>query len=343
MEVLGCNRAARVVQKGDFGYEPFSPLFFNERKKMSCYKPVAAFQSLEANSEGKRPVFWHRPDCDYKCVQIPCGKCDGCKLDMARMWAARCVHESQLHDDNCVITLTYNDEFLPRDGNLVKQHFQDFMKRLRFRISPLLYASCEKSEFNRLRVTKCFKSGVVRYFECGEYGELGGRPHFHACLFGYDFPDKILYKNDNGTRLYRSAILDDCWPFGYSAVGDLNTASASYIARYVVKKIVSDGVDGKVKEFTSMSRNPGIGYNWLVNFASDVYPDDFVIMPGGMKVKPPRYYDDKYMLTNEDVMVQLKSERVKAAKASITNTRYHLKARARIQEAKMKLFSKRGL
>ena len=153
----------------------------------------------------------------------------------------------------------------------------------------------------------------------------------------------MLYKSANGTRLYRSAILDDCWQFGYSAVGDLNTASASYIARYVVKKIVSDGVDGKVKEFTSMSRNPGIGYNWLVNFASDVYPDDFVIMPGGMKVKPPRYYDDKYMLTNEDDMVQLKSDRIKAIKVNPNNTRYHLKARARIQEAKMKLFSKRGL
>lgn len=308
---------------------------------MSCFRPISAFQSIEPNAEGKRPVFWHKPDVDYKCINLPCGKCEGCRLDLAREWTVRCVHESQLHDENCVITLTYNDDNLPKDGNLCKEHWQLFIKRLRSYISPLLYASCGKSGYNRLKVDKVYKAGSVRYFECGEYGDLSGRPHFHACLFGYDFPDKVVYKNENGTRLYTSKILESLWSYGYSAIGDLDSKSVSYIARYVVKKIVKSLDNEKVKEFTSMSRRPGIGSEWLNLFSADIYPDDFVILPGGMKIKPPRFYDDKFSLKDSDNMVLLKGERVKAAKKQPVNS-YILNARKRIQEAKTKLFNKRG-
>ena len=41
----------------------------------------------------------------------------------------------------------------------------------------------------------------VRYFHCGEYGEKFSRPHYHVCLFGFGFPDKVFYKEANGERL----------------------------------------------------------------------------------------------------------------------------------------------
>lgn len=65
-------------------------------------------------------------------LTLPCGQCIGCKLEHSRQWAMRCIHEAQLHSNNCFITLTYAPENLPPDGGLIKRDFQLFMKRLRF-------------------------------------------------------------------------------------------------------------------------------------------------------------------------------------------------------------------
>ena len=77
----------------------------------------------------------------------------------------RCLHEASLYDNNCFITLTFNDEYVM--PSLDKSIFQKFMKRLR----------------------RMFPDARIRYFMCGEYGDKLSRPHYHACLFGFDFPD----------------------------------------------------------------------------------------------------------------------------------------------------------
>ena len=69
----------------------------------------------------------------------------------------RCMHEAQMHECNCFVTLTY--EVAPR--SLQYEDFQKFLKRLRKNSGK-----------------------AVRYFACGEYGEEGGRPHFHALPLG---------------------------------------------------------------------------------------------------------------------------------------------------------------
>ena len=285
---------------------------------MSCYKPVAAFRSREPNSEGKYPVFWHRPTVDYKCVQIPCGKCDGCKLDKARDWAMRCVHEASLYDDNCFITLTFDDKYLRADKSLHKPDFQKFMKRLRKRV------------------------GKVRFYHCGEYGDKLERPHHHACLFGYNFPDKVLWTIRDNVKLYRSEILSELWPFGYSTIGDVTFESAAYVARYCMKKINGDKADayyaGRVPEYTTMSRRPGIGLDWLKKFHADVYPDDKVVVRGDVLCKPPKYYDDKYSeidLTKEKFIDRLKLLRKKKAEGNPHNTYARLAVRESIKRQRV--------
>ena len=129
----------------------------------------------------------------------------------------RCHHEASLYQDNCFITLTYSDEHLPSDKSLHVDHFQKFMKRLR----------------------KRFGEGV-RYYHCGEYGEKYMRPHYHACLFNFDFPDKKIWKENNGNRLYISESLSELWPFGFVTIGDVTFESAAYVARYIMKKVNGD-------------------------------------------------------------------------------------------------------
>jgi hypothetical protein len=53
-------------------------------------------------------------------------------------------------------------------------------------------------------ITVCLK---VRFFHCGEYGDLTRRPHYHALIFGYDFPDRILLKKSI-QMLYDNALSD---------------------------------------------------------------------------------------------------------------------------------------
>lgn len=215
-----------------------------------------------------------------RALTLPCGQCVGCRLERSRQWAVRCVHESQSHAANCFVTLTYDPASVP--ASLFYPHFQLFMKRLRKRM------------------------GRVRFYMCGEYGEQFGRPHFHAVLFGCDFPDKVLFKRGEvpAWNIYTSAILSSLWTDGFASVGQLSFESAAYVARYCMKKIT--GVDSvvhydellnldtgeivdRVPEFNRMSLKPGIGSDFLRKYQSDVFPRDYVVI-NGVKAPPPRYY-----------------------------------------------------
>jgi hypothetical protein len=218
-------------------------------------------------------------------LELPCGQCIGCRLERSRQWAMRCLHESSLYDRNCFVTLTYDDANIPPGGSLCYADFQKFMKRLRKNIKA-----------------------PVRFYMGGEYGESTLRPHYHVCLFGYDFPDKVYFrKSSSGEKLYTSEFLEKLWPYGLSSIGSVTFESAAYIARYCVSKVTGDAAkshyscpefidsDGVIRqsvepEFNHMSLKPGIGAKWLEKYRSDVFPRDYVIV-NGVKTKPPKYYD----------------------------------------------------
>lgn len=271
---------------------------------MPCFRPLAAYRSRFPNKSGKHGLVFNRRDSlDGTRINIACGQCIGCRLERSRQWAMRCVHEAQLHEDNSFITLTYDDAHLPFGGSLDRKAFPLFMKRLRKRLAPL----------------------KVMYFSCGEYGSKLQRPHYHACIFGYSFPDKQLWTIRNKVPLYRSALLESCWTLGHSSVGDVTFESAAYVARYIVKKWIGDGaaehyervdpetgeVFSLVPEFTTMSLKPAIGKKWFEQYSGDVYPSDEVILRG-KKLKPPRYYNGLYDLSNPTEMEEIKRKRVRA-------------------------------
>lgn len=231
-------------------------------------------------------------------LTIPCGGCTGCRLDRSKDWAVRCMHEAQMHEVNCFVTLTYDDDHKPADGSLQVEHFQKFIRRLRKK-----------------------HGRKIRYYMCGEYGENEFRPHYHACLFGIDFTDKTLWRERDGVRVYRSKTLERIWPYGFSTVGTVTWQSAAYTARYVMKKVTGQNAEEHYMradehgecyqlkpEYTSMSLKPGIGHSWFEAYESDVYPHDEVIVDG-KRFKPPRYYDKLLERKNPQLLEELKKER----------------------------------
>lgn len=276
-------------------------------------------------------------------LELPCGKCIGCRIDRSKAWAVRCVHEASMHlhpdgtSNNSFITLTYDDEWLPRrPTTLVPDHLQSFLKRLRARVA--------------------YHSGKqIRFYACGEYGDENWRPHYHALIFGYDFPDRQLWKVRGGVRSYRSAELEDLWSMGFCTVGDVTVESAAYCARYVMKKVGGeqsefyyselDPYTGELipilPEFSRMSLKPGIGALWFAQYGADIFPDDFVVVKG-KRLRVPDYYDTLFdrevrgpFPDGKSAISQVKSKRKARAEARADNSTERLLARERVLKAKV--------
>lgn len=250
---------------------------------MPCFQPWKGFRTLDGVEPGGKPRLTNNP---IKAINsqdpmtLPCGRCNGCLQDRKEQWALRCYHESQMHEYNSFITLTYSNEHLPDDYSVSVPVFQNFMKRLRKNLA------CR-----------------IRFFGCGEYGDADQRPHYHALIFGYCFPDRQLFKRSPTGDLYTSEQLTKAWPFGHSTVGNVDYGSAKYVAGYVMKKTHKatmpsaywrthplSGSPVKVEpEFALQSRRPGIGASWFSKFKSDCFPSDFLVIEG-RQVAVPRYY-----------------------------------------------------
>lgn len=320
---------------------------------MSCFYPRTVWRSKKRlNDSGAMKTMFKRPNhmffkfpaphdpsqCSKAIIpydfyspeefQIPgCKpKCVGCIEDYSRSRAVRAWHETLMVEDDksCFITLTFNDKFCPRQ--LDHRYFQLFIKRLRKYLS------------------KSGQAKRVRYFMSGEYGSLNFRPHFHSLLFGYDFPDRVLFSVSNGVNLYISDILSTLWSdpktdesYGFSSVGDASFESAAYIARYVGKKIGRDvGYEGLEPEYSKCSLKPGLGKTFFDKFKASVFSDDAVTLQGGGKCKPPRYYDKLLQLTDQVLFDKLKLVRKMRAKLSPDNSPERLKAREAVKTAQFK-------
>jgi len=183
-----------------------------------------------------------------------CGQCMPCRINRRRMWTHRIMLECTQHSTNSFWTLTYSDDFVPKtEGGLPTldtKELTDFMKRLRFDYQP----------------------SKLRYFNVGEYGDITQRPHYHLALFAFPPCDRGLTRHDRRGNCCR--ICDrvrDLWGKGHVYSGQLEDASAAYIAGYVTKKMTSKEdprCQGRQPEFARMSLKPGIGAGFIPEVAS---------------------------------------------------------------------------
>lgn len=300
---------------------------------MPCDYPLRAFRGFDKVT-GKPVVVFKsnlaiNPDNP---LSLPCGTCMGCRIERARQWAVRCMHEAQMWAENSFVTLTFDNEHLPDDYGVHVRDLQLFFKKLRKLLHPKR----------------------IRFFACGEYGDENLRPHYHALIFNHEFPQKTFWSERNGKKQYRSPQLDALWPQGLATFGDVEYQSARYVAEYSNKKIGGDKatdhytrihpITHKISvvspEFAVMSRRPGIGQLWFQRFSSDVFPSDNIIVDG-RKQSSTRYYDQQ--LTEEQLKEVKQRRKAQSLPHKHEQTPERRKARIVNRAARMALFNKRKL
>lgn len=292
---------------------------------MTCYRPVQAWKT-----QGGPITFVERGSHLAGEIKIKCGQCIGCRAERVQFWAVRCVCESKTHDRNSFITLTYAEDKLPQYSSLHYPHFQAFMKRLRDQV-------------------RYHDGKAIRFFACGEYGDSFDRPHYHALIFGYDFPDRVRCNSIRSSEpVYRSPMLEACWPHGYSSIGEVNYATAQYVAAYAVKRITGRAArdhysrcitaTGEIievqPEFGRMSLRPGIGAAWLERYWRETYVNDSVRC-NGRDFRVPRYFDNQLMRIASNVLTDVECDRLaKALECSADRTPERLATRELVHKSR---------
>lgn len=256
------------------------------------------------------------------------------------------MHHAQMHEQNAFITLTLDDEHYK--PSLDHRDFQLFMKRLRKSLSPV----SNKLQSTGDLVQKSQPMKKISYYMAGEYGSTTRRPHYHACIFGWEPEDKLYWrKTPTGSRLYTSLQLDKLWGKGFTSLGDVNFESAAYIARYIMDKKTGqlartyyEHIDETTGEITdlkpeynkmSLGKNNAIGKTWLQKYESDVYPDGKMVIRK-MKTKTPKYYDRLYKKKEPDKYEEMKMNRELEQLAYLPdNTPERLQAKERVKRAQV--------
>lgn len=251
---------------------------------MSCYRPLEAYRNPLTGE------VWIGGNATKsgRFMELPCGRCIGCKLDRARAWSVRIQHEAQLYDSNWFVTWTYRNEDLPGSLSLEYDDFRGMMKRLRERCRGA--SPGPKGNY------------PLRFFCAGEYGSLRKRPHFHSIMFNLRTGDEKPLGNGS----FSSKLLEDVWQKGNVQLDVVTDQSASYVSGYALKKVYGRNTEyedvvnlstGEVtrrrKEFVVMSRKPGIGAWWYERFAADLFPGDQAVVVG-RRSKVPGYYWRRY-------------------------------------------------
>lgn len=235
-------------------------------------------------------------------IDLPCGKCPGCRADKARNWGIRCYHESLLHEQSSLLTLTYSDQNIPADGKIQRDHLSGFLKRLR------TWLDQEK----------------LRFFACGEYGEHTHRPHYHVLIFGQDFRANERVLDLKGG--YASPIIDGLWDAGHHHLFNLDAGGCFYVAGYESKKLTQPDV------FTSMSRN--LGKAWVLANQEELRRQGSAIVNGQKWPLPTVYLqwmDEQHAQPIKELRAQkskksyFDQETNRTALAAKFNSKFHLK------------------
>lgn len=194
-------------------------------------------------------------------LEVPCGHCLACRIARSREWALRLLCEMEFWDNAIFVTLTYDEDNVPKNGSLCPRDLTLFFKKLR--------KDLDKDD------RKC------KYFACGEYGGRFGRPHFHFIGFGLSAKDRKLIKEN--------------WDKGIVHIGTVTYNSCRYVAGYVQKKLYGKGAEyydekGILPPFSRCSK--GIGERYVEKYWNKLWNNESLTVHG-VPCGLPRYFKKK--------------------------------------------------
>jgi len=196
-------------------------------------------------------------------------------------WCFRLSEEQRGSFSSHFLTLTY--ESAPAD--LVPKDLQDFTKRLR---------TFQARQYDGLV--------PLRYYSVGEYGELRGRPHYHSIMF-----NMIPHTVECIEKIWRSGYTAPGVKRGAVHVGTVTGPSIGYVTAYCINRFNSPG---REPPFSRMSKNPGIGANYLtpstIQFHKDGQIDD--VSRYGVSAHMARYY--RYRIFDYDERLLLRARQL---------------------------------
>lgn len=196
-----------------------------------------------------------------------CGKCLFCRKKKAYELASRCVLHASLYEENCFLTLTYDEKKKDYHNDFQYSDVQKFKKRLRADV---------KRRTGR----------TIQIFNVHEYGR-NGKKHWHLIVFNWQPEDKDLFTTNSGIPLYTSERLSHLWPHGFSTIGDVSEGSAMYQSQYMEKDFKNSNVSNNKK---SHSKHSGIGRDYFLKHFKQILTLGFVPI-NGKKMPLPRYFE----------------------------------------------------
>lgn len=164
-------------------------------------------------------------------------------------------------DDAIFVTLTYDEDNVPKNGSLCPRDLTLFFKKLRRDLEH--------------------ENRKIKYFACGEYGGRFGRPHFHFIGLGLSAKDRKLIKEN--------------WDKGIVHIGTVTYNSCRYVAGYVQKKLYGKGAEyydekGILPPFSRCSK--GIGERYVEKYWNKLWSNETLTVHG-VPCGLPRYFKKK--------------------------------------------------
>lgn len=203
-------------------------------------------------------------------IEVPCGHCIADRIAYSREWSCRLMHELDEWPEAGFVTLTYDDEHLPRNMSIHKAELSGFLKRL------------------RKNTGRKFK-----FFGCGEYGDPKKtfRPHYHLILFGLGRAS-CVYDCDSGR--YLSPDIAEAWRNGFHEVDTVTYDSCRYVTDYIMKKYdgdkAADYYGDRTVPFCLCSN--GLGRSYVERNWKQLLQNQGMTMRG-VHMAVPRYYVKK--------------------------------------------------